>query len=60
MAGVKYRYKNYIYGQNKRKFEKSIQDLNLSSCLIMRFGKVFIMMPEGHKNPLFTISNKKM
>lgn len=59
MAAVKYRYKNYIYGQNKRKLEKSIQDLNLNSYLIMRFGKVLTKMSEGHKNPPFTLSNTK-
>jgi hypothetical protein len=59
MAAVKYRYKNYIYGQNKRKLEKSIQDLNLNSYLIMRFGKVLTRMSEGHKNPPFTLSNTK-
>jgi hypothetical protein len=37
----------------------SKQDLNLSSYLIMRFGKVLTKMSEGHKNQPFTLSNKK-
>jgi hypothetical protein len=55
MAAVKPRYKNYIYGQNKKKLEDKIKKLKLDSYLIIRFGKVHTKMSEGHKTPPFSL-----
>lgn len=55
IAAVKPRFKNYIYGNNKKKLEESIYNLNLPSKLIIRFGKVFTNMSLGHKTPPFTL-----
>ena len=58
IAAAKLRYKNYIYGSNKKKLENKINEMNLSSFLIIRFGKVFTRMSEGHKTPPFSVSPK--
>jgi hypothetical protein len=56
IASVRPRYKNYIYGLSKNKLEKSIRFLNLSSYLIIRFGKVETKMSKDHKTAPFTVS----
>ena len=58
IAAAKLRYKNYIYGSNKKKLENKINEMDLSSFLIIRFGKVFTRMSEGHKTPPFSVSAK--
>lgn len=58
IAAAKLRYKNYIYGSNKKKLENKINEMNLSSFLIIRFGKVFTRMSEGHKTPPFSVSSE--
>ena len=58
IAAAKLRYKNYIYGSNKKKLENKINEMDLSSFLIIRFGKVFTRMSEGHKTPPFSVSPK--
>ena len=56
IASVRARNKNYIYGLSKNKLEKSIKFLNISSYLVIRFGKVDSKMSKGHKNPPFTMT----
>ena len=55
MAAVKPRNKNYIYGQNKKKLEMSIKKEGVNH-LIIRYGKIFTKMSEGHKTPPFSLS----
>jgi hypothetical protein len=57
IAACKPRYKNYIYGLEKRKLEESVKQLGLSSSLIIRYGKVLTKMSQGHKNPPFTLTS---
>jgi len=56
MAAVKFRNKNYIYGRYKKQLENDIKNLDLPSYLIIRFGKVFTKMSDGHKTPPFTLT----
>lgn len=57
MAAVKLREKNYIYGNFKKILEIDIKSLGLPSYLILRFGKVFTRMSEGHKTPPFSMTS---
>lgn len=59
IAAVKLRNKNFIYGKYKRKLEKEIKSLGLTSFVIFRFGKIFTSMSEGHKNPPFSFYPEK-
>ena len=56
IAAVKLRFKNFIYGKNKRRLENDIEALKINSFLIFRFGKVFTNMSEGHKTPPFSMT----
>ena len=56
MAAVKLRNKNYIYGRYKKQLENDVKNLDLPSYLIIRFGKVFTKMSDGHKTPPFTLT----
>tara|TARA_B100001057_G_C22580050_1_gene844681 strand:- start:84 stop:758 length:675 start_codon:yes stop_codon:yes gene_type:complete len=55
MAAIKPRYKNFIYGQNKKKLEISIKKEGVR-YLIIRYGKIFTKMSDGHKTPPFSLS----
>ena len=55
MAAIKPRYKNFIYGNNKKKLEVSIKKEGVK-YLIIRYGKIFTKMSEGHKTPPFSLS----
>lgn len=59
IAAVKQRHKNFIYGKYKRKLEKEVKTLRLTSFVIFRFGKIFTSMSEGHKNPPFSFYPEK-
>jgi len=56
IAAVKLRYKNFIYGESKRKLENDVKTLKPNLFLIFRFGKVFTNMSEGHKTPPFSMT----
>lgn len=49
------RYKNYLYGISKRKLEKSIKFLNLSSYLFIRFGMIDTKFSEDHTKLPFSM-----
>lgn len=59
MAAVKPRYKNFIYGETKKKLEVSLLELNLNSLLIIRFGKIYTKMSEGHGYAPFSLSPER-
>jgi len=59
MSVVKLREKNYIYGNCKRSLENDVKKMGLPSILIIRFGKVFTKMSEGHKTPPFSLTPLK-
>ena len=55
MAAIKPRFKNFIYGNNKKRLEISIKNEGVR-YLIIRYGKIFTKMSEGHKTPPFSLS----
>lgn len=54
-ASVKARYKNYIYGSSKRLLEDSIRQEDLSSYLIVRFGKINSNFSANHNKSYFDL-----
>jgi len=59
MAAVRIRNKNFIYGKYKRKLEEAVLKRSNKKVLILRFGKVFTNMSEGHTTPPFSLSSSK-
>ena len=58
-AAVKFRYKNFIYGQSKLLLEEAIKSSPIENFLIIRFGKINSSMSANHAKTIFDTSKER-